>query len=130
MRRCFGRELTLDLYGCDAVAADDLNICYGFLDKAVEVLGVSKQSPPFIFRSPGEFPDKAGLSGWVPLIESSISIHTLSVTNFISINFYTCGRLDDEMKERLIGLAKETFNFKQMDEPKIHQRGVEYYEDV
>ena len=39
---------------------------------------MEKQAPPSIFRSDAtRFPDKAGLSGWVPLIESSIVIHTL-----------------------------------------------------
>jgi S-adenosylmethionine/arginine decarboxylase-like enzyme len=65
------------------------------LDDLTIRLGMHKQAPPFIFRSPAsEFPDKAGLSGWVPLIESGISIHTLTLTGFVSIDIYTCGRLD------------------------------------
>src|SRR5207253_8239337 len=53
-----------------------------------------KQSPPFIFRSPAhDFPDKAGISGWVPLIESGISIHTLTLRGFVTLDVYTCGEL-------------------------------------
>lgn len=123
----FGKEFLCDLYDCDPVAVDDLNVCYQFLDNAVEVLGVHKQAPPFIFRSPGNFPDKAGLSGWVPLIESSITIHTLSVSNFISINFYTCGNLDDNMIEALLKLARETFKPGKVEAPPVIDRGVTYY---
>lgn len=91
----FGRSLHADFYGVSPTLCDDLTFCYDLLDRLVGRLGMHKQSPPFLFRSPdGEFPDKAGLSGWVPLIESGISIHTLTVTGFVSIDLYTCGYLD------------------------------------
>ena len=91
----FGRSLHVDLYGVSRELCDDLGFCYALLDDLTARLGMHKQSPPFIFRSPdGEYPDKAGLSGWVPLIESGISIHTLTLTGFVSIDIYTCGCLD------------------------------------
>ena len=91
----FGRSLHADFYGVSKALCNDLEFCYDLLDRLVERMGMHKQSPPFIFRSPdGEFPDKAGLSGWVPLIESGISIHTLTLTGFVSIDLYTCGCLD------------------------------------
>lgn len=105
--QAFGRSLHVDLYGVSRALCDDLTFCYGLLDDLAVRLGMHKQSPPFIFRSPDQqFPDKAGLSGWVPLIESGISIHTLTLTGFVSIDVYTCGDLDvDEavryLKERL-----------------------------
>lgn len=94
-KTAFGRSLHADFYGVDRTLCDDLTFCYDLLDRLTVRLGMHKQSPPFIFRSPeGEYPDKAGLSGWVPLIESGISIHTLTVTGFVSIDLYTCGCLD------------------------------------
>jgi S-adenosylmethionine/arginine decarboxylase-like enzyme len=91
----FGQSLHIDLYGVSREICDDLSFCYELLDDLTEFLGMHKQSPPFIFRSPEhEFPEKAGLSGWVPLIESGISIHTLTVKEFVSIDVYTCGHLD------------------------------------
>jgi S-adenosylmethionine/arginine decarboxylase-like enzyme len=124
--KVFGHQLLCDLYNCDPVPCDDLNICYNFLDKAVEVIGVTKQSPPFIFRSPGTFPDKAGLSGWVPLIESSIVIHTLTVSNFISIDFYTCSTMTQPMQAALIEFAIETFKPKKID-CQFRKRGKDYF---
>ncbi len=91
----FGHSLHVDLYGVHRDLCDNIGFCYALLDELIGRLGMHKQSPPFIFRSPDvEFPDKAGLSGWVPLIESGISIHTLTVAGFISIDIYTCGSLD------------------------------------
>lgn len=94
-QNAFGRSLHVDLYGVDPARCDDINYCYQLLDDLVRHLGMHKQSPPYLFRSPDDqFPDKAGLSGWVPLIESGISIHTLTGKGFVTIDIYTCGGLD------------------------------------
>lgn len=99
----FGHLMTLDLYDCKSGACDDIALCYHFLEEIVEVLHMKKQSPPFIFKSDAnKYPDKAGLSGWVPLIESGIQIHTLSVKNFISIDVYSCGKLGFDHVEELV----------------------------
>ncbi|MFQ5681383.1 MAG: S-adenosylmethionine decarboxylase [Candidatus Omnitrophota bacterium] len=91
----FGYQLLLDLYNCKPGACDDIDLCYKFLDEIVDFLGMAKQAPPYIFRSDAvRFPDKAGLSGWAPLIESSIVIHTLTPKNFISIDIYCCKEFD------------------------------------
>src|SRR3990167_9450976 len=85
----FGFQLLLDLYDCKKGACDDLGLCYDFLEELVRVLKVEPQSPPFIFRTDGKrFPDKAGLSGWIPLVESGVQIHTLTPKDFISIDIY------------------------------------------
>lgn len=96
----FGYELLLDLYDCKSGVCDDLTLCYNFLDDIVGFLGMEKQAPPAIFRSDAlRFPDKAGLSGWVPLIESSIVIHTLTPKDFITVDIYCCRIFDRKKAE-------------------------------
>ena len=91
----FGQSLHVDLYGVNAQVCDDLSLGYDLLEDLALYLKMHKQSPPFIFRSPEDkFPDKAGLSGWIPLIESGISLHTLTAHEFVTIDIYTCGHLD------------------------------------
>ncbi len=120
----FGYQLLLDLYDCQEGVCDDLGRCYQFLDEAVTTLGMEKQAPPNIFRSDERlFPDKAGLSGWVPLIESSIVIHTLSVKNFISIDVYCCKCFDVKVAKEL---CRKFFSPKRMDVQYI-ERGQDYY---
>jgi S-adenosylmethionine/arginine decarboxylase-like enzyme len=93
--RAFGRSLHVDLYGVRREICENLGFCYDLLDELTARLGMHQQAPPYIFHSPEEqFPDKAGLSGWVPLIESGISLHTLTVKEFVTIDIYTCGSLD------------------------------------
>ena len=120
----FGYQLLLDLYDCKEGACDDLTLCYQFLDESVTELGMEKQAPPNIFRSDEvRFPDKAGLSGWVPLIESSIVFHTLTPKNFISIDIYCC-RYFDIKKAR--ELCMRFFGPKRIDDQFI-ERGMDYY---
>ncbi len=119
----FGFELLLDLYDCQPGACDDLNLCYQFLDEIVEYLGMEKQAPPNIFRTPDlRFPDKAGLSGWAPLVESSVVIHTLTPKNFISIDIYCCKEFD---LTKAKDFCRRFFSPKRMDEQFI-LRGIDY----
>jgi S-adenosylmethionine decarboxylase len=120
----FGYQLLLDLYGCKPGVCDDLTLCYKFLDDAVIALGMEKQSPPNIFRSDEvRFPDKAGLSGWVPLIESSIVIHTLTPKDFISIDVYCCRSFDIRMAQKI---CQDFFHPRRIDTQFI-ERGMDYY---
>lgn len=120
----FGYQLLLDLYGCKEGVCEDLNLCYQFLDDIVDELGMQKQAPPNLFRSDGiRFPDKAGLSGWAPLIESSIVIHTLSPKNFISIDIYCCKKFDVEVAKKI---CQKFFDPQKIDAQYI-ERGSDYY---
>ena len=120
----FGYELLLDLYDCKLGACDDLALCYKFLDEIVEYLGMEKQAPPNIFYTDAtRFPDKAGLSGWAPLVESSIVIHTLTPKNFISVHIYCCKKFDISKAKSFV---RRFFSPKRMDEQFI-LRGIDYY---
>lgn len=89
--KAFGYELVLDLYNCRTGACDDVRLCYKFLNDIVAFLGMHKQAPAdVIVTNAKKYPDKAGLSGWVPLVESSVVIHTLSVKDYISVDVYCC----------------------------------------
>ena len=119
----FGFQLLLDLYDCKKGACDDLTLCYEFLEQIVGVLKVEPQSPPFIFRTDGKrFPDKAGLSGWIPLVESGIQLHTLTPKDFISIDIYSCRQFDIEPVKAFV---RSYFAPKRMDEQFL-ERGLDY----
>ena len=119
----FGFQFLLDLYQCKPGACDDLGLCYGFLEEIVRVLKVEPQSPPYIFRTDGKrYPDKAGLSGWIPLVESGIQLHTLTPKDFISIDIYSCRQFE---LESLRAFVRQTFAPKRMDEQFL-ERGLDY----
>ena len=124
-RKNFGWHLILDLYGCDPDKVEDLGVCYNYLNTMPDLMKVHKQSPPFVVVTDGKkYPDKAGLSGWVPIVESGISIHTLTPTNFISIDIYSCEKFNNE---KLIKFTKKIFKPKKI-EKKFILRGESYYQ--
>lgn len=121
----FGYELLLDLYDCKPGVCDDLPLCYRFLDTIVPDLGMEKQSPPSIFFTDAKrFPDKAGLSGWVPLVESSVVIHTLSRRNFITIDVYCCRFFD---ADKAFDSCRRFFAPQKIESQFLY-RGINYYD--
>ena len=122
--RVFGYELLLDCYECRPHVCGDLDHCYSYLDKMVDFIDMKKQEPPTIFRTDRKaFPDKAGLSGWVPLVESSIVIHTLSKNNFISIDVYSCKKFSPT---KVLAFTKKYFSPKKVEKQFI-LRGKHYF---
>jgi S-adenosylmethionine/arginine decarboxylase-like enzyme len=88
---------------------------------------MEKQAPPSIFRSDEvRFPDKAGLSGWVPLIESSIVIHTLTPKDFITVDIYCCRAFDRKKAEEF---CRHYFEPKKV-QAQFVERGLTYYQDT
>ena len=121
----FGYELLLDCYDCKPGVCGELDHCYSYLSNLVYFIGMKMQSPPDIFRTDRkEFPDKAGLSGWVPLADSSIVIHTLSKRNFISIDVYSCRAYDPE---KVVEFTKKYFDPKKIERQFV-LRGKHYFD--
>jgi S-adenosylmethionine/arginine decarboxylase-like enzyme len=119
----FGYELLLDLYDCKPGVCDDLELCYKFLDEIVDHLNMKKQAPPDIFFSDEtKYPFKKGLTGWVPLIESSIVIHTLSPKNFITIDIYCCHEFNAEKAKDFV----HSFFYPEFVEANLIKRGNHY----
>ena len=96
-RKIFGYHMIMDCYECDRNALDSVEVCYKYLDKITEVMKVHQQSPPFVvYTDPVKYPDKAGISGWIPIVESGVSIHTLTPAAFASIDVYSCKKYNVE----------------------------------
>lgn len=92
----WGFQLVLDCFGCSEEVCCDLERGYEFLDKICVHLHMTKQTQPYIFKTcESAFPGKPGYSGWVPIIESGIQIHTSANNRFISIDVYSCKTFDE-----------------------------------
>lgn len=123
----FGYSYLLDMFGCLPGTADDMELTYRFLERLVDDLGMTRMSAPVVIHAPRDkgveiYPDKAGVSGWVPLIESGIQIHSIEPTHFITLDVYSCKRFEPTT---VYNLARETFGF--MDhEHFFTMRGKQY----
>ena len=122
-RKIFGYHMTMDCYGCDRKTIDSIKVCYNYLNKMTEIMKVHKQSEPYVvYTDPIKYPDKAGISAWVPIVESGVSIHTLTPTGFISIDVYSCKKYNIE---KIRDFTRKTFKPKEIEE-KFFLRGEKY----
>lgn len=99
----WGFQLIIDCFGCGFDVCCDLDKGYEFLDKICIHLKMTKQTQPYIFKTcETTFPGKPGYSGWVPIIESGIQIHTSAKNHFISIDVYSCKSFDQAVVEEFV----------------------------
>lgn len=123
----FGYSYCIDMYNCRVGAADDLELHYRFLERVVDRIGMTRMSQPFVIHGPTRhgteiYPDKAGVSGWVPLIESGIQIHSMEPKHFITLDVYSCNKFD---KDIILNYARECFGFEDVEEH-YFVRGTKY----
>lgn len=88
----FGPHLTLDLYLCNKKRLLDLDFIYKILDELPDLIGMHKISPPQVMiqhANPDTF-DKGGISGFVLIAESHISVHTFVAQEYVSIDIFSC----------------------------------------
>jgi S-adenosylmethionine decarboxylase len=115
----WGFQLIIDCFGCAPDVCCDLNKGYEFLDKICVHLKMTKQTQPYIFKTcETTFPGKPGYSGWVPIIESGIQIHTSANNRFISIDVYSCKDFDRANVEDFI---KEWFHPEYVETVLVHR---------
>ena len=122
-RKIFGYHMILDLYGCDQKALDSMSVCYNYLNDMADLIKVHKQSAPLVvYTDPIKYPDKAGISGWLPIVESGFSIHTLTPSRFASIDIYSCKKYDPK---KVRDFTVKVFKPKDIEE-KHFLRGEKY----
>ncbi len=114
----FGPHLTLDLHGCDKEKLADRDFIFQFLNKVPEKLGLNKFSEPQLTIAPDQGTDsfdRGGITGFVILVESHVSIHTFPADGYVSLDIFSCKdfnqRLAKEVVMKLLGAEKAETNF-------------------
>lgn len=117
IKKVFGHHLLLDLYKCNGSSVKSLDMCYRYLDKITDLMDVQKQAQPFVVCKEG-----IGINGWVPIVESGVSIYTNIDNDFVSVDIYSCKEFDfDKVK----AFTKEIFGPENIHERYIF-RGKDY----
>jgi len=120
----FGVHLTLDGYQGDASKLNDFKLVYKVLDELPTKLGMHKLMPPYVVTAPGnDKKDPGGISGFVMIAESHISIHTFPGKKFVSIDVYTCQ--DRLAATRIINYFKDVFELQDV-ETNVVKRGMKF----
>lgn len=90
----FGQHLMVDGYGCSYDRLVDLDGVYGFLNHCPDLIEMTKIMPPYVFKYSGKVPQDWGLSGFVLIAESHISIHTFPEKAYLSLDVFSCKNFD------------------------------------
>ncbi len=123
-RSHFGVHLTIDGYGGAHDLLADFDYVRACLDELPTRIGMHKLAEPLLVEV-GELnpKDPGGVSGFVLIAESHISIHTFPLRGFLSADVYTCqNRLDTD---RICRHFKEAFELEDI-ETNVITRGTRY----
>lgn len=118
----FGVHLMLDGYGCDPEVLQDINGIYNFLDEYPQEMEMTKIMPPYVFRYNGTVPEDWGISGFVLIAESHISLHTFPEKRYLSLDMFSCKPFDTD---KAVAAVKERFRI-QKCEINVLDRGQEF----
>jgi S-adenosylmethionine decarboxylase len=118
----FGQHLMMDGYGCDREKLMNLDGIYDFLSLYPEEIKMTKIMPPYVFKYSGQVPEDWGISGFVLIAESHISIHTFPEKLYLSLDIFSCKPFNTEAA---IDHIKNIFEIEKV-EIKILDRGHEF----
>ena len=87
-------HLIIDGYNGDVQKMQDADFIQQLLDVYPSRIGMTKISPPKVSKYTGSKPEDRGVSGFVGLAESHISIHTFPEQAYINIDIFSCKEFD------------------------------------
>jgi S-adenosylmethionine decarboxylase len=119
-------HVTVDGYGGSAEALADKNVISAFLDAYPERIGMTKIAQPHITEYKAKQPDDSGISGFVLIAESHISIHTFPRKCFAWVDIFSCKGFD---RTPAIEFIRETFKLEHMVVQQL-DRGFEFPQGV
>ena len=120
--REFGQHLTLDASNCDRKKLADISLVYDILNKLPPNLSMTKMTLPYVVKWMDKGATIEGISGFVMIAESHISIHTFPEKDYVFMDIFSCKPFD---VERAAQLLVEVFGAKKFIK-KILKRGADF----
>lgn len=115
-------HLIIEGRGGDWHKLQDLPLLYDLLDTLPGRINMTKIMPPIVTRYVGVTPEDWGISGFVMIAESHISVHTFPERGEVSIDVFSCKEYD---AAQVCGEFVEAFGL-QDAETCVLRRGLEY----
>jgi S-adenosylmethionine decarboxylase len=104
---------------------EDLQGLYSLLDELPDRIHMTKIMPPYVFRHAVR-DGSQGLSGFVLIAESHISVHTFPTRKFVNVDVFSCNAID---VEETLNALRDTFTPKRVDW-KLLDRGLEFPKSI
>ncbi len=123
----FGPHLMVDGYEGNYEVLASVEAITEFLDMLPKEIGMTKIMPPYVFKyDGGDKPEDWGISGFVIIAESHISIHTFPEKGYFSIDIFSCKDFD---MDKALNIIKEYFGTDKL-EIRTTSRGTEFPRDI
>ena len=87
-------HLIIDGYSSNPDILQSEEFIYQLLDQYPAEIGMTKIAPPYVLRYVGAKPEEWGVSGFVLIAESHISIHTFVEQRYVHIDVFSCKDFD------------------------------------
>ena len=104
-----GLHVTIDGKECNKKKLKDFCFIYKTLEKIPELLDMQIITRPYVISWLDKGSRIPGISGFVIIAESHVSIHTYPETNKLFMDLFSCKAFDSEL---LINFVKKTFDIK------------------
>jgi len=118
----FGPHLVFDGFGCPRERLEDLTGLYHLLDGLPDRIRMTKIMPPYVFRHGLPDDPAGGLSGFVLIAESHISLHTFPGRGYVNADVFSCETFD---VQDALAAFRDTFGPSRV-EWKLLDRGREF----
>jgi len=87
-------HLIIDGFGSNPKLLESEELIHQLLDDYPAQIGMTKVTSPYVFRYIGSKPEDWGISGFVLIAESHISIHTFPERRYVNIDIFSCKDFD------------------------------------
>lgn len=115
-------HLAIDGYGASSEKLKDTDMVYRFLDEYPDAIGMTKIIPPQVYTYHGKTPEDWGVSGFVIIAESHISVHTFPDRQYVNIDIFSCKDFDAALSLEGVKIA---FGLKETEVWTL-DRGIDY----
>lgn len=116
-------HVIVDGYGGDPQQLADESVVRALLDQYPQTMGMTRIAPPSVVRYQGPKPEDSGLSGFVMIAESHISVHTFPQRRLLWADVFSCQAFE---AAPLVEDLKARFRLREMS-VRILKRGLEYH---
>jgi S-adenosylmethionine decarboxylase len=104
-------HLIIDGFGANRKMLESEDIIHDLLERYPAQIGMTKVAPPQVFKYIGSKPEDWGISGFVLIAESHISIHTFPERSYVNIDIFSCKDFDHQ---QALNELRERFQFDEM----------------
>jgi len=115
-------HVAIDGFGGDRQKLSDESLVRALLDRYPEEIGMTRIAPPHVYRYVGKKPEDWGVSGFVLIAESHISIHTFPEYGYVWVDIFSCKGFD---ARRTIDDIRQQFLLAEV-RTRVLARGLEF----